>query len=197
VIAKRAILRCVNLRAARRILRGLSPRIMSMDSSKNHGATIRAARPGDEQELVAMQWQLWPEASADELRSEVEAAIGGLTPGVLPSVLLVAQSESGMVEDGAEGAGLAGWVLAGLRSHADGCDLAQPVGFIEGWFVREPFRGRGVGRALVNAAEAWARAQGCREMASDALIDNLPSQHAHQALGFEVVDRCVHFRKNL
>jgi aminoglycoside 6'-N-acetyltransferase I len=32
-------------------------------------------------------------------------------------------------------------------------------------------------------------------MASDALIDNDGSQPAHEALGFEVVDRCVHFRK--
>jgi len=34
-------------------------------------------------------------------------------------------------------------------------------------------------------------------MASDALIDNDGSQRAHGALGFEVVDRCVHFRKQL
>jgi aminoglycoside 6'-N-acetyltransferase I len=34
-------------------------------------------------------------------------------------------------------------------------------------------------------------------MASDALIDNEPSQGAHKALGFEIVDRCVRFRKNL
>jgi aminoglycoside 6'-N-acetyltransferase I len=34
-------------------------------------------------------------------------------------------------------------------------------------------------------------------MASDALIDNIPSQRAHEALGYQVVDRCVHFRKLL
>jgi aminoglycoside 6'-N-acetyltransferase I len=34
-------------------------------------------------------------------------------------------------------------------------------------------------------------------MASDALIDNRPSEDAHRALGFEVVDRCVHLRKDL
>lgn len=34
-------------------------------------------------------------------------------------------------------------------------------------------------------------------MASDAPIDNEDSLLAHQALGFEVVDRCVHFRKPL
>jgi aminoglycoside 6'-N-acetyltransferase I len=49
----------------------------------------------------------------------------------------------------------------------------------------------------MRAAENWARQQDCREMASDALIDNDNSQRAHAALGFEVVDRCVHFRKAL
>ena len=49
----------------------------------------------------------------------------------------------------------------------------------------------------MRSAEDWARAQGCLEMASDALIDNQASQRAHAALGFEVVDRCVNFRKAL
>ncbi len=34
-------------------------------------------------------------------------------------------------------------------------------------------------------------------MASDTWIDHIPSQKAHEALGFEVVDRCVNFRKRL
>jgi len=29
------------------------------------------------------------------------------------------------------------------------------------------------------------------------LLNNQPSLRAHSALGFEVVDRCVHFRKRL
>jgi aminoglycoside 6'-N-acetyltransferase I len=68
---------------------------------------------------------------------------------------------------------------------------------VEGWYVNGEFRGRGVGRDLMRAAEDWARAQGCREMASDTWIDNEVSQRAHEALGFEVVDRCVNYRKNL
>jgi aminoglycoside 6'-N-acetyltransferase I len=71
------------------------------------------------------------------------------------------------------------------------------VGFVEGWFVREEHRGKRIGAALMRAAEDWARAQGCVEMASDALIDNLESESAHKSLGFEVVDQCVHFRKAL
>jgi aminoglycoside 6'-N-acetyltransferase I len=149
---------------------------------------IREARPGDEQELVNMQALLWPDAPINELRDETEAMIHQRCAGTLPCRMLVGESEAGA---------LTGFALVGLRSHADGCNPAQPVGFIEGWFVRAEFRGRGIGRQLIEAAEAWARRQGCREMASDALIDNQASQDAHRSLGFEVVDRCIHFRKSL
>jgi aminoglycoside 6'-N-acetyltransferase I len=49
----------------------------------------------------------------------------------------------------------------------------------------------------MHAAEDWARSQGCYEVASDTWIDHESSQRAHEALGFEVVDRCVPFRKGL
>jgi hypothetical protein len=35
------------------------------------------------------------------------------------------------------------------------------------------------------------------ELASDTRIDRVSSQRAHKALGFEAVDRCVHFKKAL
>jgi aminoglycoside 6'-N-acetyltransferase I len=34
-------------------------------------------------------------------------------------------------------------------------------------------------------------------MAFDTWLDNVDSQRAHRVLGFEVVDRCVNYRKNL
>jgi aminoglycoside 6'-N-acetyltransferase I len=97
----------------------------------------------------------------------------------------------------AETESLTGFLEIGLRSHADGCDTAQPVGFVEGWFVHEAFRNQGVGAALMRSAEDWARNQGCIEIASDTWIDDEISILTHQALGFEIVDRCVHFRKPL
>ena len=138
---------------------------------------IRPARDSDQHELARMRALLWPDSSDEECVS-----------GNLPSINLVDEDDEGR---------LIGFIEVGLRSHADGCDPARPVGFVEGWFVHERFRKLGVGRALMRAAEEWARAQGCREMASDTWIDHEDSQHAHEALGFEVVDRCVHYRKAL
>ena len=71
------------------------------------------------------------------------------------------------------------------------------MGYIEGWYVEEAWRRRGVGRLLVEAAEAWTRGQGCREMASDSLIENTLSEQAHRGLGYEVVGRSVLYRKAL
>ena len=106
----------------------------------------------------------------------------------MPLAIFVAEAGDGRVM---------GFVEVDLRSHADGCDPAQPVGYIEGWYVAEDYRQTGVGKRLVAKAEDWARSHKCVEMASDAVIDNAISQRAHEALGYEVVDRCVHYRKRL
>ncbi len=150
--------------------------------------TVRRARVYDRIELAEMCALLWPDAPVEEHAVEIDGKLATGMSGTLPMAIFVAEGE---------GAALGGFIEVGLRSHADGCDPLHPVGFIEGWFVREQYRGRGFGRELILAAEEWARKQRCREMASDALIDNADSLNAHAACGFEVVDRCVHFRKSL
>jgi aminoglycoside 6'-N-acetyltransferase I len=149
---------------------------------------IRQAQQSDAEDLAEMRALLWPDASIEEHRMEVHAFLNGASAGTLPEATLVAQDERGRV---------IGFLEVDLRSHADGCDPAQPVGYVEGWFVREEFRAQGVGMQLMRAAEDWARKLKCVEMASDVLINNDESQRAHEALGFEVVDRCVHYRKTL
>jgi aminoglycoside 6'-N-acetyltransferase I len=89
-----------------------------------------------------------------------------------------------------------GFVDASLRAYADGCD-SSPVGYIEGWYVLPEHRRSNIGRRLVQAAEDWARARGCSEMASDVILGNTVSQQAHIRLGYEEVDRVVQYRKGL
>jgi aminoglycoside 6'-N-acetyltransferase I len=149
---------------------------------------IRLAEANDWQELAALRASLWPDASYEEHLAELKAEPSEWAQPGFPVVRLIAEIE---------GEGMIGFLEVGLRSHADGCDTSRPVGFVEGWFVREEHRGKGIGAGLMRAAEDWARAQGCLEMASDALIDNTESESAHEALGFEIVDRCIHFRKAL
>ena len=78
----------------------------------------------------------------------------------------------------------------------NGCETS-PVGFLEGIYVDPAQRRQGMARALNAAAEQWARACGCSEFASDALLDNIDSHRMHAALGFAETERVVMFRKVL
>jgi aminoglycoside 6'-N-acetyltransferase I len=148
---------------------------------------VRFARPSDCERLAKLRQALWPEGSLEERRREVEDILRGKTPGAMPLVEFVWE----------EGGALLGFIEAGLRSHADECDPARPVGYVEGWYVVDGYRRKGIGAALLRAAEDWSRRQGCKEIASDALIENELSQRAHEALGFQVVGRNVLYRKKL
>src|SRR5690606_31319662 len=55
----------------------------------------------------------------------------------------------------------------------------------------------GIGGALIATVEAWAAASGYDELASDTQLDNADSLAAHLALGFEEVERAIHFRKRI
>lgn len=151
---------------------------------------IRPAEISDLEPLAQMLAALWPESSVEEHSKELRLLLGGEAASVLkmPLTIFVAEADDGR---------LIGFLEVDLRSHADGCDPSRPVGYIEGWYVAEGFRERGVGARLIAKAEEWSRGHNCVEMASDALIDNEVSQRAHEALGYEVVDRCVHYRKEL
>ena len=149
---------------------------------------IRPAQPSDLDQLARLREALWPETPATEHCRELEPILHGNTPGSMPLINFVAVTRDGTLVAFAE---------VDLRSHADGCDPSLPTGYLEGWFVAPHFRRRGVGARLLAAAEDWSRAHGCVEMASDTRVDNEVSQSAHEALGFKVVDRCVHYRKTL
>jgi aminoglycoside 6'-N-acetyltransferase I len=94
------------------------------------------------------------------------------------------------------GGGLAGFVEVGSRGFAEGCG-SLPVAYVEGWYVNPDDRRRGIGAALMRAAERWARAAGFRDLGSDAVLANGVSQAAHRALGFQEVVRIVCFRRVL
>ena len=148
---------------------------------------IRLAQLSDRDQLVRLHEGLWPKTSAEEHARELTLILEGKAPVTMPLIILVAEA----------GHRIAGFLEVDLRSHADGCNPIRPVGYIEGWYVVENHRHRGIGRRLLAAAEDWARSQGCIEVASDTWIDNEVSQRVHEALGYEVVDRCVHYRKTL
>ena len=149
---------------------------------------VRQAEISDQHLLAVMCHLLWPDATAENHRAELTAILQSGRYGILPMVILISHDDDGTPT---------GFIEVGLRSHADGCDPSHAVGFIEGWYVDPGWRGQRIGRKLLSAAEEWARSHGCREMASDTWIYNELSQRVHDAAGYSVVDRCVHYRKSL
>jgi aminoglycoside 6'-N-acetyltransferase I len=151
---------------------------------------IRDVTPADAEQWRALRAALWPEEDALELAAEVGRFFreprGG--PGPLPEAVLVAVD--------ADGSRLLGFAELSRRAYAEGC-ASSPVGFLEAWYVVPARRREGVGRALVAAAEDWARARGCVEFASDALAENGVSAAAHRALEFEEVGLIRCFRKEI
>jgi aminoglycoside 6'-N-acetyltransferase I len=127
--------------------------------------------------------QLWPHLAPEEHRREI---IDILSDAEFNAVFAAVGRDKK----------LHGFVEASIRMSAEGC-RTNPVGYLEGWFVEPRHRGKGVGKALLKRAEAWALSRGCREMASDTEVENEASLAAHTALGYEQVSRLIHFRKPL
>jgi aminoglycoside 6'-N-acetyltransferase I len=90
-----------------------------------------------------------------------------------------------------------GFVEAALRHDYVNGTESSPVAFLEGVYVTPTHRRRGVARSLVAAVTGWAIEHGCRELASDAAIDNELSHRMHHSLGFAETERVVYFRKVL
>lgn len=152
---------------------------------------VRHAEARDAAQWAALRAALWPEEDHAALAQDVDRFFAQLRPGpgALPEAVLLAEAADAIPR-------IVGFAEVSRRRYAEGCETS-PVGFLEGWYVVPERRRQGVGRALVAAAEAWARDLGCREFASDAVAGNRLSAAAHLALGFEevVVIRC--FRKDL
>jgi aminoglycoside 6'-N-acetyltransferase I len=150
---------------------------------------IRPVQASDAAEWLRLRMALWSDSDAAKEADEIALFFTGPRCPALPALhaAFVCERPAG---------GLCGMAEASLRSYADGC-VTAPVGYLEGWYVDEDVRKQGIGRALVAAAEGWARALGCREMASDADLDNTVSQAAHARLGYREVGRVVQFCKAL
>ena len=89
-----------------------------------------------------------------------------------------------------------GFAELSIRNIVDGC-ATDHVAYLEGWYVVPESRRKGIGRALIRAAEQWAVRLGCTEFGSDAEIDNEVSHVAHLRSGFQETGRVRTFRKQL
>lgn len=143
---------------------------------------IRRAVADDKPDWLRMRLLLWTYATAEGFEPQLDPTLADPDMAVF-----IAALPSGR---------RVGFLEAGTRPYGEGCETS-PVGYVEGIYVDEDLRGRGVALRLMRAAEDWARAKGCKEMASDTWLENDASIQMHLRLGYEEMERLVHFAKRL
>ena len=130
--------------------------------------------------LTKLALELWPAHTAAELTKELSPLL---------------ESEEAAFFIAANGSGPVGFAQCQLRrDYVEGAQTS-PVGYLEGIYIRPPYRGQGWARALLRECEGWAASKGCREFASDCELDNLASQAFHLHAGFAEAGRVVCFIK--
>lgn len=143
---------------------------------------IQKATMQDIQTLTKLTMMLWPNHSTEEMRSEVEAILA---------------KEDGAFFIAHEDGQPVGFAQCGLRrDYVEGTETS-PVGYLEGIYVSEGFRKKGVAKALLAKCEGWAKEKGCVEFASDCELSNTQSLQFHLHMGFTEANRIICFTKKL
>ena len=143
--------------------------------------TIRRVTQNDKTEWFHMRKGIWPEAPDEYLDFDMDDILA---------------SDNDLVIFACDGDSPIGLTEARIREYGEGCETS-PVGYLEGWYVQDDYRGRGIVGIMTQAAENWVREKGCTEMASDTWLDNEPSIRAHVKMGYIEVERLVHYVKQL
>jgi aminoglycoside 6'-N-acetyltransferase I len=146
--------------------------------------TIERCNSLDQPGWLDFRLALWTDATAEEHRAYM--AISLAQPERFLQLMMYDQNRKPI-----------GFIEGSIRSDYVNGTETSPVGFVEGVYVTPEWRRKGIARQLFAAIGDWAQARGCRELASDALLDNVASQRAHVALGFKETERVVYFSKKL
>lgn len=140
---------------------------------------IRKANISDLPALTELALKLWPDNDPEDLGTE------------LTEIMKCDEAAFFLAEGGT------GFAQCQLRhDYVEGTD-SSPVGYLEGIFVEESHRHRGLAKQLLAACEDWAREQGCREFASDCELDNAGSLAFHLSMGFAEANRIICLTKKL
>lgn len=131
---------------------------------------IRAAVPADAALAAGLALRLWPGHTEEELTAEMAELISSSE-----AVIFLAFEECRAV----------GFAQVQLRRDYVEGTTSSPVGYLEGIYVEETYRRRGIASRLTAAGEQWSAEQGCREFASSCEADNLLSAQFHRGAGFQ------------
>lgn len=144
--------------------------------------TIRKAAKEEAEIVASLAIQMWKSHTLEELTQEFCDYMKKES-----NIVVLAISDECAV----------GFAQCGLRhDYVEGTD-SSPVGYLEGIFVAEEYRKRGLAKNMLEACQQWAREQGCTEFASDCELVNEDSLKFHLRMGFEEANRIICFTKKL
>jgi len=86
--------------------------------------------------------------------------------------------------------------LAVRRDYVEGAQT-NPVGYVEGIYVRPECRRQGIAKELVEFAKQWTKDHGLTEIASDCERDNEASRVFHERMGFSEVNSIICYAMRL
>ncbi|MBD0691909.1 GNAT family N-acetyltransferase [Streptomyces sp. CBMA123] len=133
--------------------------------------TIRPARPEDDRGLAELNRSSW--STLSDVASEPPTADGVFDERHTPEQYLLAELDGRIV----------GYVR---QVPATPLAVNRHVRQIQGLAVDDTVRGRGIGRRLVEATCAAARADGARKMTLRVLGWNAPARRLYESCGFVV-----------
>jgi len=152
---------------------------MTMKTPRANVFRVRAAEIKDAEDIARLAIQLGYPSSPAQIRRRISKI---MKDGA--HAAYVATSSHGRV---------VGWVHAFVYRLVE----SDPQAEIGGLVVNEDFRGRGIGKLLMNRAERWARSQGLKSVY---LRSNVIREKAHafyRRLGYRIIKTQHAFRKKL
>ncbi|MCI1891641.1 MAG: GNAT family N-acetyltransferase [Schleiferilactobacillus harbinensis] len=143
---------------------------------------ITKVTPANVRALAALQHDLWPDDELLDLLVADQAA------------LRQERSHYWLAMHNGQAVGFCEVTLR--QDYVEGSTVT-PTGYLEGIYVAPALRQQGIGRQLVGTATSWLQSTGITAMGSDVALTNTVSQHFHKALGFQEVNRLVHYLKDI
>jgi GNAT superfamily N-acetyltransferase len=138
--------------------------------------TVRLGHPGDANAIAALTVQLGYDVDAASVARRLSRILADTDARVFVAEV------SGTV---------AGRVHAAIAQHIE----SDPFVTIGGMVVDERFRGRGVGRALMQRVEAWAAERGCGLVRLSSSMTRTGAHRFYQQLGYRRVKTQQAFAK--
>ncbi len=139
---------------------------------------LRAIEPGDLEQVAALSAELGYPIAPDLLAANLAT---------------LAASSDHLARAAVVEGRVAGWIHAGLNRAV----FERAWVEIEGLVVSAACRGRGVGAALLRAAEGWARAQGVREVRLGCRVSRAEAHRFYERMGYRISKTQHRFARTL